>query len=119
MPIKVYHYPDDGNIDVIVAGKTSASNIPLPDDVTSTMIKVQIASVSNRAFNPPSELFNTTECSSGELDPTTITSSITTTSANATTTTTTATVNTTPATTIIATSTTTMSTVAGTKMLAK
>ena len=118
MFIEVYHYPYDSNTDVIVVGKTSASNIPLPN-VTSTMIKVQIASVTNRAINPPSEMFNTTECSSGELDPTTITSSTTTTSANATTTTTTATVNTTPATTIIATSTTTMSIVAGTKMLAK
>ena len=44
MFIEVYHYPDDGNTDVIVVGKTSANNIPLPD-VTSTMIKVQIASM--------------------------------------------------------------------------
>ena len=116
MFLEVYHYPDDGNTDVIVVGKTSANNIPLPD-VTSTMIGVQIASVSNRAINPPSEIFNTTECNTGELDPTTIVSSTTTTSA--TTTITTTTVNTTTATTIIATSTTTMSTVAGTKMLAK
>ena len=97
MFIEVYHYPDDGNTDVIVVGKTSANNIPLPD-VTSTMIKVQIASVTNRAVNPPSEMFNTTECNTGELDPTTITSSTPTTSA--TTTTTTTTTNTTTATSI-------------------
>ena len=78
MPVKVYNYPDDSNTDVIIVGKTSASNIPLPD-VISTTIQVLVASVANRAINPTSELFNTTECNTEELNPTATTTTTTTT----------------------------------------
>ena len=78
MPVKVYNYPDDSNTDVIIVGKTSASNIPLPD-VISTTIQVLVASVANRAVNPTSEIFNTTECNTEELNPTATTTTTTTT----------------------------------------
>ena len=92
MFVKVYNYPDDSNTDVIIIGKTSASNIPLPD-VLSTTIQVLVASVANRVVNPASEAFNTTECNTEELNPT-----------NTTTTTTTTPVTTTPVTTTTVTS---------------
>ena len=76
MLVKVYNYPDDSNTDVIIVGKTSASNIPLPD-VLSTTIQVLVASVTNRAVTPASEAFNTTECNTLELNPTTTTTTTT------------------------------------------
>ena len=68
--VELYHYPDDSNTDVIVVGKTSASYIPL-SDVTSTSIQVLVTTVTDRAVNPSSENFTTTECNTRELNPTT------------------------------------------------
>ena len=66
----LYYYPDSGNTDVNTDGKTFANNILLPDVTASTTIQVQVATVTNRAVNPPSELFTTTECSNIEPHPT-------------------------------------------------
>ena len=79
--VEVYRYPDDSNTNVIIDGKTSASDIPLPG-ITSTTIQVLVATVTNRAVNLSSEKFNSTECST-ELNSST---SITTTTATTTTT---------------------------------
>ena len=77
MLVEVYHYPDDSNTDVTVVGKTSVSDIPLPD-VTNTSIQVVVATITNRAVNPPRENFTTTECNTRELNSTTTTTTYTT-----------------------------------------
>ena len=68
--VQIFRYPDDSNTDVIIVGKTSVSNIPLPN-VTSTLNEVRVTTVTNRAVNdPPSEYFAITECNTGDLNPT-------------------------------------------------
>ena len=41
------------------------------------MNEVRVSIVTNRAVNPPSELFTITECNTGELNPTTATATST------------------------------------------